>query len=208
MVSGPIWVVQGIWIQGQWVPLAQRIVQFKICRRHTHTHFGAPATNPGLVILPASNPWLVLVRRQRSAIADLVTIMTANVRLGEQYPLSWDQVPLSSPSAMENNTVIVQPAYIRMLPLQPCPQAKGNCSTLRPHYSTFLVHYPAFGLPRSVVYGIFMWNNVAFGNYNFHCPIGQVVITSHFFSQCAIIVMILTACQHIGVFFHFHIQFC
>ena len=45
-------------------------------------------------------------------------------------------------------------AYIRMSSLQPCPQAKGNYTALRPHNSTLGVHYPAFGPPRPEVYGV------------------------------------------------------
>ena len=63
------------------------------------------------------------------------------------------------PGTMKNTTVVVSPrAYIRMLLLQPCPQAKENYTALRPHYSTFGVHYPTFGVHYPAFGCLDMWS--------------------------------------------------
>ena len=69
------------------------------------------------------------------------------------FRLAWGTIPVVPgsgtivlPRYNGKKIVIVLPAEIRMLSLPPCPQAKENCSALRPHYSTFWVHYPARGM--------------------------------------------------------------
>ena len=72
--------------------IALMTVQVEIRRRRRHTHLGAPATNPRLVLGPATNPRLGLLRRRRSTIADLVTVMRAC-----EHPKSMSTKPICQP---------------------------------------------------------------------------------------------------------------